>query len=934
MKLNLHPTLIFRTPMFSYQANLQDCWDDLKNAIAISSGDFYETIKDIEAQDLSTLPPRIYFTIWKYFNRAKYRSTPYGTFASFGILKNAIKQAESKVMVSEQQITHRLIDWPYRNQLEFDFEQTIQLNGYLFSNSSFYATLNGIRYIACSDGVFELSEINQDDFVMQILNACKQPIRLNDLILKLQWEEERESELLMLLNDMHDLQLLFTDQDPNIIGEDFFKRTGKETTENTPGYLIAERKAYHGEIEQNLLKAIPNAINLLRKIIPKEEKAALTTFIRQFKKKFEQREVSLLLALDPEIGIGYDELEQSGEGDDFIIQFNNKKKDHKTSSDFKAGLKKALSLENFEHGKTLFLNKLHLDLNEKAVPLPNSFSILMHIADDLILIDQIGGVTANALAGRFSMASDDVTDFCKEISGLEENANQEVLFFDVAYMVEANVDNINRRKLVYSHQLSILNYDTSASPLLLNDIQISVRNDQVILRSKSLNKRLMPRMASAYNYTRSDLAVFRLLCDLQHQGIQSSLLLPLDGIFPDLDYYPRLQYQNIVLNTQKWRVNKETFFPGKIQLSVDDCRQFLTKIGVPGYFKTGLSDQTLCFNLSSDEDLNALMQFMQKQKSIYLEEVILPRQNMVLDEQSKPYLTQFILSVTHNERIYNGALPINVDSTASVQQIFMPGKEWLFFEIFCHQQRADEILVSIIDPFLQTHHREIKSWFFIRYNENGNHLRFRANLQRAEDGQRLSASFADYLSPYLVSGLVSDFYSRAYKREIERYGSDLIADVEIHFSIDSSFVLSVLQTQTDSFSKYSYCAEIVAQLLQKEVFEGEEIRQIIKLASDSFNQEHHLEAANFKILNQQYQSYKSHMVASLDEYQLECFTGLVQSLVALLKDMEPNRKAKLFTDLIHMHVNRLFNKNQRTHEMVMYYFLLKDFQRSKAIGSY
>ncbi|GGE61891.1 hypothetical protein GCM10011413_30320 [Pedobacter psychrotolerans] len=906
----------------------------MKNAIAISSGDFYETIKDVEAQDLGNLPPRIYFTIWKYFNRAKYRSTPYGTFASFGILKNAIKQTESKVKVSEEQIIHRLIDWPYRNQLEFDFEHTIQQNGYLFSNSSFYVTLNGIRYIACSEGVFELAEIDHDDFVMQILNACMQPIRLKDLISKLQWEDERESELLMLLNDMHDLQLLFTDQDPNIIGEDFFKRTGKEIAGNTPEYLIAERKAYHGEIDQNLLKAIPNALDLLRKIIPKEEKAALTTFIRQFKKKFEQREVSLLMALDPEIGIGYDELEQSSEGYDFIIQFNNKRNDHKASNDFKARLKKTLSLENFEHGKTLFLNKLNLDLNEKPVPLPNSLSVLMHIADDLVIIDQIGGVTANALAGRFSMASDDVTDFCEEISNVEESANPEVLFFDVAYMVEANVDNINRRKLVYNHQLSILNYDTSASPLLLNDIQISVRNDQVILRSKSLNKRLMPRMASAYNYTRSDLAVFRLLCDLQHQGIQSSLLLPLDGIFPDLDYYPRLQYQNIVLNTQKWRVNKEAFFPGKVQLSVDACREFLTKIGISGFFKTGLSDQTLCFNLSSNEDLNALMQFIQKQKSIYLEEVILPKQNVVVDEESKPYLTQFILSITHNERIYNGASLINVDSTAHVQQVFLPGKEWLYFEIFCHQQRADEILVSVIDQFLQAHRQAIKSWFFIRYNENGNHLRFRANLYHEEDGQKLNASFADYLFPYLTSGLVSDFYSRAYKREIERYGSDLIGDVEMHFSVDSNFVLSVLQSQTDSFSKYSFCAEIVAQLLQREVFEGEEIRRIIKLASDSFNHEHHLEATDFKKLNQQYQSYKSHTVAPLDEYQLECFTGLVQSLVALLKDMEPNRKTKLFTDLIHMHVNRLFNKNQRTHEMVMYYFLLKDFQRSKAIGSY
>ncbi|WP_029286907.1 lantibiotic dehydratase [Pedobacter sp. R20-19] len=934
MKLNLHPTLIFRTPIFSYQSNLKDCWEELKNAIAISSGDFYETIKDVEVEDLVDLPPRIQFTIWKYFNRARYRATPYGTFASFGILKNAIKQTESKVQVSEEQIIHRLIDWPYRNQLEFDFELTIQQNGFLFSNSSFYATLNGIRYIACSDGVFELSEIDHDDFIVQILNACEQPIRLKDLILKLQLEQDRKSDLFTLLNDMHDLQLLFTDQDPNIIGEDFFERTGKGIEKNIPEYLIAERKAYNGCIDQSLLKAIPNLLDLLGKIIPKEEKTALTTFIRQFKKKFEQREVSLLMALDPEIGIGYDELEQSSEGDDFIIQFNNKKKDHKTSTDFKAGLKKALSLENFERGKTLFLNQLHLDLNEKPVPLPNSLSILIHIADDLILIDQIGGVTANALAGRFSMASDDITDFCKEISGLEESANPEVLFFDVAYMVEANVDNINRRKLVYSHQLSILNYDTSANPLLLNDIQISVRNDQVVLRSKSLNKRLMPRMASAYNYTRSDLAVFRLLCDLQHQGIQGSLSLPLDGIFPDLNYYPRLQYQNMVLNTQKWRVDKETFFPAKVQLSVDACRQFLTETGVSRYFKTGLSDQTLCFNLSSDEDLNALMQFIYKQKSIYLEEVILPTQNAVADEKAKPYLAQFVVSVTHHECIYHGASSINADSTGNLPQIFMPGKEWLYFEIFCHQQRADEILMGVIHPFLQVHAQEIKSWFFIRYNENGNHLRFRANLNRAADGQKLSASFADYLSPYFVSGLVSDFHSRAYRREIERYGSDLIAQVEMHFSVDSNFVLSMLQVQTDSFSKYSFCAEIVSQLLKHGVFEGEEIRQIIKLASDSFNQEHHLEAANFKKLNQQYQSYKSHTVAPLGEDQLKYFTVLVQSMVALLKDLPPNRKTRLFTDLMHMHVNRLFNKNQRTHEMVMYYFLLKDFQRNKTIESH
>ncbi|MFW0715725.1 thiopeptide-type bacteriocin biosynthesis protein [Pedobacter sp. N23S346] len=931
MKLNLRSTLIFRTPMFSYQSDLQACWGGLKKAISISSGDFYETIKDVEAKDLSALPPKVYFTIWKYFNRAKYRSTPYGTFASFSILNDAIKTHATNLVIGEEQIVHRFIDWPYRNQLIFDFDTFLNKNGFVFSNSSFYATLDGIRYIACTEGVFELAEIGNDDFVMQILNACLQPIRLQDLISKLKLDTGRESDLFSMLKDMHDLQLIFTDQDPNIIGEDYFKRIGEEVTEKLPQYIIAERKVMSGGVGRNLFKSVPNLLSLLQKIVPKEERSALITFIQRFSKKFEQREVSLLLALDPEMGVGYDELEQS-EGDDFVLQFNNKKKDNKLSADLKSSLKKALSIEKFEPGKTVFLNELNLVLNEKPSPLPNSLSILLNVVDDLITMDQIGGVTANALAGRFSMANNAVEDYCKEISTIEQEANSGVLFFDVAYMVEATVDNINRRKLVYQHQLSILNYDTSANPLLLNDIQISVRNGQVVLRSKFLNKRLMPRIASAYNYTRSDLSVFRLLCDLQYQGIQSSLSLPLDVFFPDLNYYPRLQYQNIILNAQKWRVEKEALFPVKVPLSIDVCRQHLTKLGVSEYFKTGLSDQTLCFSLAIDEDLTAFMQFMQKQKHIYLEEVILPKQHYVVNEHAKPYLTQFILGITHSERIYNEAPGINIDAVRPVEQIFLPGSEWLYFEIFCHQQRADEILINVIHTFLQAHGDKIKSWFFIRYNENGNHLRFRINVKNEDHNQILSASFASFLSPYISNGLVSDFYSRAYKREIERYGSDLIEQVEVYFNIDSAFVLSILPDQPDSFSKYKFCATIADQLQEQGVFEIEELRKVIKLASDSYNNEHHLDAADFKKLNQQYQSYKSSIATAFDENQQLCFDRMIQSQVLLLQNLETGRKVRLFMDLMHMHVNRLFDKSQRTHEMVMYYLLLKDLQRGKATG--
>lgn len=81
MKLIINPTIIYRTSKFPLNATLENHWDELKDTIKIASPDFYKVIKDIPKEELTDLAPNISFTIWKYFNRAKYRATPFGTFA-------------------------------------------------------------------------------------------------------------------------------------------------------------------------------------------------------------------------------------------------------------------------------------------------------------------------------------------------------------------------------------------------------------------------------------------------------------------------------------------------------------------------------------------------------------------------------------------------------------------------------------------------------------------------------------------------------------------------------------------------------------------------------------------------------------------------------------------------------------------------------------
>lgn len=207
MKLTIQPTIIFRTPKFSYQSELVDCWEALKSAISISSATFYETIKEVKANELHDLPPKVYFTIWKYFNRAKFRSTPYGTFAGFSLLNDAIKPSESRIVIDEDQKIRELIDWPYKNNIQLRLQDLLQKNCLLFSNSSYYLTTDSIRYIACTDGVFELAELDQNEFVQQILAACLKPIRLNDLLSQLSLTDTETQNFFGLLQDMHDLQL-------------------------------------------------------------------------------------------------------------------------------------------------------------------------------------------------------------------------------------------------------------------------------------------------------------------------------------------------------------------------------------------------------------------------------------------------------------------------------------------------------------------------------------------------------------------------------------------------------------------------------------------------------------------------------------------------------------------------------------------------------
>lgn len=927
MKLQINPNIVFRTPQLSFKDSLKDCWEDLKNSIANSSPEFHKLVKDLEYEQLLKMEDSYVHTVWKYFNRARYRATPYGSFAGLGFAQ-LTGTPSSKLTIANSQVLHRYCDWSCKDQLDISFEEIIGSNARLMANSTYYFTEEGMRYIYCFNGIYEIAEVPKNQLQLQLLEACKSPTPISVLMELLPESVERE----LFLENMFIDQLLISEFQPNIIGMDYFNRISFKASPTTQDYVIAERKKVGGDVDEYPFRHLPALVERLHQLLPSYESPELLQFIKDFRKKFGDQEVKLMGALDPELGVSYGGLDNSLLSSELILQLQRagkKEADNAISPTLTLLLPELIS----RNVSVIDLENLPVTQNTSKAPLPNSVPILCSEANGLLQIEHIGGATANSLLGRFTLALEPVHALSRDIAFREQEANPDVILFDIGYMIGNRVDNVNRRLPVYRHHLNILNYDpTEEASISFDEIRVSVVGNELVLRSALSGKRLVPKLASAYNYLLSDLPAFRLFCDLQHQGTHKNLYLRLIDRIPGLSFYPRVQFRNIIVSPATWRLDYSSFG----QRPTQDYQTLLTDHfldnGIRGYVKVVKGDQTLCVDTGNPEDLKELWTMLSRNGTLHLEESFVPEESKVIDERGQPYVAQYMVSLHHGHEIYRMPKTGRIaDIECSVEKKIMPGKGWLYFEIFCHQIRTNDILTDAVTTLLKMHNLKIKNWFFIRYNENGHHIRLRLRLHSEKHAQLITASLAGILEHRLKLGTVSDIVIRTYEREIARYGSANMEKVERHFEADSCYVLRLLMFNFSDTDKYKLCCSLIASIDRSGIIEKELLNAIIQSNAANFAKEHGLGPKQFKALNAEYQKFSLQGSPLLDAEATKRFVAFTGSFIETLGSYSDlQERCMIFGSLLHMHVNRLFQDSQRTHETVIYYYLEKDIKKKAA----
>lgn len=533
-------------------------------------------------------------------------------------------------------------------------------------------------------------------------------------------------------------------------------------------------------IFQNIFKAI-SLCNRLKSQKPVSRD--LETFKDVFRVRYEHQEVPLTKLLDPEFGIGFPTTTEIGNiGINKITEGVTLNRTNGLSS----SESKNFILDIIENNKEkiIDLDKCELPPSEELTKM-DDFFVVGSFVKDYFFLQNISMSSVNSILGRFALFNTEVEELCQEIATRQSVKNFDIIYAEIISIPSKRIANIARRPQFSEYEIPIVGrIGNGAKAILVSDIMVSVQNDEIILRSKSLNKRIIPRLSNAHNFITDENSFYKFLCEVALQN-QKKIGLQLEYASLKKRYFPRIIYKNIILSRARWIMYEEEIKAIKNSSNPrSKLKEFFKKWDVEKYVVLIHGDNELFLDLSNESYLSLLLDELRNTKIVHLAEWLFPANGYIYEQIIIPLKTKEIRKLNS---------PIEQKENLRQRQ-FTPGSEWLYFKLYCSTHISDELMQSVISPFLEEglNNKLFESAFFIHYIDPNYHIRLRIHLNDGNQFINIVQKMNSLLHNYLDDQRVWKIQLDTYVREIERYGPDFIEDTERAFFYDSLLVLKLL----------------------------------------------------------------------------------------------------------------------------------------------
>ena len=556
---------------------------------------------------------------------------------------------------------------------------------YIENNSKRY-TLENVRHTDYLEKVFDFSlsgkkETEIVDFMHQISKNQKANLTINKIV--------------GFVDELIGNQLLIPEISPSITGSDYFKKLINHTKRTCPdhpynlllqdvhnslrdldfaivnpvinyekirkkiGKLDLSTKNAHyfqtdyiQKFEHNTLATeipikILRAIEVLYKVSSHSPSIYLERFKNAFVQRYGSREVPLSLLFDQEIGIkihgdiGYNEFDLIA---DMQLGISSDTTPLQNSKDIARFFQ--LKYEQVLSNDLKVLEITDSDIEElpdqEHKSLSNTFSALIELCgnDDkeLIFLSSAGGSTSLNLIARFSQQSSNVATFVKQITKKEDAYNTDAILAEICHLPENRIGNVLKSNVDRGYEIVYLSNSELPieNQIFIEDLYVSIRGESITLRSKRLNKQVIPVLSNAHNFYDDSLPIYKFLCELQFQHKKESIGFTWPELFTNLNFLPRVQYKDIILSKAQWHISYTEI------AVLANLKQWRTRREIPQFIQIIEHDNHLLLNLENSNCVEILKGHCKKNKEIrVLEFLFSPNSGLKINDDF--YANEFIL---------------------------------------------------------------------------------------------------------------------------------------------------------------------------------------------------------------------------------------------------------------------------------------------------
>ncbi|TKB98649.1 thiopeptide-type bacteriocin biosynthesis protein [Pedobacter cryophilus] len=685
-----------------------------------------------------------------------------------------------------------------------------------------------------------------------------------------------------------------------------------------------------GALDPIIKEKLRIGIKLLQQLSFRDDYSAFQLFKNEFKQKYDQRFVPLLQALDPDMGIDY-------------LQLSDKTKlmNRQWSKVHSVLMNKWTALGVCSHAKIELTDEdLLLIGGSTKEPFSPSLMVLFQVLDERVFVIAAGGPSALQMMGRFTKFDADCFALAKSVIHQEEKNNPEVIFAELNHQEELNTENISGQQLrTYQISLMLAHYHIGPYEIALSDLYLGLEKDMLILYSKAHQKRIIPRLSSAYNYQRSDFGPFRLLCDLQKEGLNGQLSFKMEEYFPNLHYYPRVCYQDVILSPAQWHLNSMLFeIVGNSHQRQDHFFKIMKEYQLPVIFVWVQGDQKLVVDTLRQQDVELFLQSMKGVATLIIEEHFVADHPLIKTAEGATYQHELMAIMVQQKAVYQHVERVIVDEQVEDERFkrdFFPMSDWYYLIIELHPSQCNELLLTCIIPFAELLKAKnlILEWHFLRYADPQPQLRFRfrPKILKKAGHVVLQDQFTKLLKQMERYPFVKNVSIAIYKRELERYAILGMAHTEQLFTFSSAYVAKLLGKKEHQEALFTLqlwacfeCLGLESTEIGKICFEQYvHMKNLYGLAVDQ-----KIMGLRFRTERVQWQQYRfAHQRIALiqDIYHL--------ALIEKLNKIGLNHKINMLFTFSHLLYNRYFEKDPLREEIFIYYALSQLVKDPRMIGA-